>query len=142
MLADHHAFIDFHPGSNEEDSAILQPVQGIGCRRAVTVGNESSAGPLWDLTLVGHVTVKERIHHDGAAGFRQHFTAQADEAATGNTEFQTHTAVAMVVHLEHLAASRSKTLDHGADERVRNVDGEVFHRFEYFAIVGFGNDFR
>src|SRR5271154_7242188 len=118
MLADHHAFIDFHAGGHEEHSAILQPVEGIGGGGAVAVGNEGSAWALRNFALVRHVTVKERIHHDRAAGFRQHFTAQADEAATGYAELQTHAAIAVVMHLQHLAASRSKTLDHSADKRV------------------------
>src|ERR1700739_3389762 len=140
MLADHNAFIDFDAGSHEEHSTTLHAIKGIRCGRAVAVGDESSAGPLRDLALVWHVTVKERIHYDGAAGFGQHFTAQTDQAAAGNTELQTHTAVAVVVHLKHLAASRSKTLNHGPDKGVGYVDGEVFHGFQYFAIVGFGND--
>src|SRR5258708_4126660 len=99
MLANHHAFIDFHAGGDEEYSTILQPVECVGGGGAVAVGNEGTAWTLGNLALIRHVTVKERIHHDGAAGLGQHFAAQADEAAAGYPEFQTHAAVAVVMHL-------------------------------------------
>src|ERR1700733_10968046 len=99
MLADDHALVDFDPGGNEEHSPILQPVEGVCGSGAVAVGNERAARPLRDLTLVRHVTVKERIHHDGAARLSQHLAAQPNQAAAGNTEFQPYPPVTVIVHL-------------------------------------------
>src|ERR1700733_26196 len=140
MLADDHALVDFDPGGNEEHSPILQPVEGVCGSGAVAVGNERAARPLRDLTLVRHVTVKERIHHDGAARLSQHLAAQADEATAGNTELQTLAAVAMIVHLQHLPAPGPQTLDDSTDKIVGNVNGEMLDRLHYFAIHCLGDN--
>src|ERR1700735_2136885 len=103
MLADHHALVDLNAGGEEEYSPVLQSVQRVSCRGAGTVGNQGPRGPLRNLSRIRHVTVKERIHHDGAAVFRQHLAAQANEAAAGNTELQTDASVTVIVHFEHLA---------------------------------------
>src|SRR5580704_5528348 len=140
MLADHHTLVDLNAGGNKEHSTILQPIEGVCRGSSIAVGNERSAGPLRYLALIGHVTVKERIHDDGAAGLGEHLAAQADEAAAGNTELQTHAAIAVIMHLRHLPTPRSKSFNDRANKVVGNIDGEVFHWFQYFAIDGFGDN--
>ncbi len=75
-----------------------------------------------------------------AARLGQHLAAQADEATAGNTELQTLAAIAVIVHLQHLPAPGPQTLDHGADKVVGNVDSEMLHRLQNFAIDRFGNN--
>ncbi len=89
-----------------------------------------------------HVAVEERIHDDGAAGVGEQIAAQADEAAGGHAEFKADAAVAVVVHLDHLAAARAEALDDGADEVLGDVDGEVLDGLHELAVDFPGDDFR
>src|ERR1039458_314683 len=88
------------------------------------------------------VAVEQRVHHDGAAGFGQHFAAQADEAAAGHAELDAHAAVAVIVHLAHLGLARAELFDHHADVLLRDIDGEQFDGLHELAVDGAGDDLR
>ncbi len=80
------------------------------------------------------VAVEKRIHHDGPARVGQQLAAQADQSAAGNSEFDAHAAVAVVVHVGHLALARAELLHDHADELFRNVDGQVLDRLHQLAV--------
>src|SRR5271165_1166243 len=140
MLSDHHAFIDVNAGSHEKHPTILQPVERVSGSKTVAIGDKRTAGPLRYLSLVRHVTVKEGVHHDGAAGLGQHLATQADEAAAGHAKLQTNPTVTVIVHLKHLPASRPEALNHGPDKIIGYVNCEMLHWFLEFAIDRFGNN--
>ena len=142
MLADDHALVDFHAGADEEDAAFLQAVERVGGGGALAVGNQRAGGPLRNLSLIGNVAVEERVHHDGAARFGQHFAAQADDAAAGHAEFHAHATGAVIVHLGHLALARSKLLNHHAGMLFGHVDGQVLHRLHTHAVHHAGHNLR
>src|SRR5580692_11007808 len=48
----------------------------------------------------------------------------------------------MIVHLGHFAFARPKALDDGADERFRNIDGEMLDRLHHFAVDGARDNLR
>src|SRR6201996_9368305 len=48
----------------------------------------------------------------------------------------------MIVHLGHLALTRPKSLDDGANERFRNGDGEMLDRLHHFSGDGAGDNLR
>ena len=89
-----------------------------------------------------HVSVKERIHHDGAARFRQQLAAQSDQPAAGHAKLHAHAAVAVVVHLQHLALARAQLFNHHTDVVFRDVHGQRFHRLAQLSIHNFGYNFR
>ena len=79
----------------------------------------------------------EIVVHDGLAlGGGEHSGAQADQAAGGDGEFQMDVALA-VVHADHFAAAIADEFHHAAEIFLRNVDHEVFDRFEEVAGIVF-----
>ena len=75
VLADDHALVDLDAVGDEEDAAVLQAVERVGGGGAGAVGDEGAGGTLRDLALVGDVAVEDGVHHDGAAGFGEHFAS-------------------------------------------------------------------
>ena len=51
ILADNHAFVDIHPGPDEQFAALLQVQQRISRGRAGAVGDQRARGPVRDLAL-------------------------------------------------------------------------------------------
>src|ERR1035441_4753318 len=86
------------------------------------------------------VAVEERVHNGGAARIGEDFAAQADQAARGHMKFQPHTAGAVVDHLDHLALAGAEFLDHYAQEVLRAIDNQVFHRLAELVVDGARQD--
>src|SRR6185437_1909467 len=72
----------------------------------------------------------------------EHLGAKADKAAGGHAELHAHAAGAVVRHLHHLALARAEALDDGADEVLRDIDGEVLDGLHGFAVDDAGDDLR
>src|ERR1035437_3917413 len=83
---------------------------------------------------------EERVHYGGAAGIGEDRAAQADQAAGGHMKFQAHTAGAVVDHLDHLALAGAELLDHHAQETLRAIDDQGFHRLAELVVDGARQD--
>src|SRR5207302_6076910 len=88
------------------------------------------------------VAIEERVHYRGAARVGKNFAAQADEPAAGNAEFNAHSAIAVVVHLDHLALARAQLFDDHANKIFRDINGEHLHRLHEFSVNALGDDLR
>ena len=142
VLTDDHAFVDFDAAADEKHATILHAEERVGGGGSRAVADQSAGETLRNLALVGHVAVEEGVHDDGAAGLRQHFGAQADDAAAGYAELHAHAARPVVVHLGHLTLARSELFDDDAGELFGNVDGEVLDGLHLDAVDGLDDDFR
>src|SRR4029077_4593937 len=89
-----------------------------------------------------HISVEQRIHHDGTARVGKQLTAEPDEAAARYAELYSHPSIAVIVHVGDFAFARSQRFHNHADKLFRNVGREVLDRFHELAVYAFGDDFR
>src|SRR5437667_7961363 len=95
---------------------------------------------MWNFALPPDVTVKERVHDDGAARVGQQLTAQSDQPSAGDPELDPHAPVAVVVHIHDFALARTQLLHDHADEFFGNVNREALDWLHQLAIHSFGYD--
>src|SRR3954463_4317342 len=93
-----------------------------------------------DFTLPLDVSVKKRIHYDGAARVGEQLTAQPDQSAAWDFKLDAHPPIAVVVHVDHLSLARAQLFHHNANESFRDVHREMFDRFHQLAIDTLGDD--
>src|SRR5882762_6413163 len=93
-----------------------------------------------NLPLPLDVSIKERVHDNGAARVGEQRAAESDQSAAGHAEFDSHAAVAVIVHVGDFALTRADMFHHHADEFFGDIDGEVFDRLHQFAVDAFGDN--
>ena len=76
-----------------------------------------------NLALPFHVSVEQRIHHDGAARIGEQLATQADQSTARHAKFDSHPAIAMIMHVDDLALARAQLLHNYTDELFRHVNG-------------------
>src|ERR1035438_2692408 len=140
VFADNLAAVHLGAGSDEYLAAFLEVEDGIAGGSSRTVGHQRSGGPRGNFALPLDVAVEERVHDGGAARVGEDFAAQADQAAGGHMEFQAHAAGAVVDHLDHLPLACAELLDDHAQEILRAIDDQVFHRLAQFVVDGARQD--
>src|SRR5579862_4605683 len=93
-----------------------------------------------NLALPFDVTIKQRIHNDGAASIGEQLAAQADQSPTGDAELDADAAVSVIVHVEHFALARTQLFHDHADEFFGHVHGQLFDWLHELAIDTLGHD--
>ena len=80
------------------------------------------------------VAIEDGGDQPRAARQVQEFVAEADQATGGNAVFQTHTAFAVRLHVDHFAFAQTQGLHHAALMLFFHVSGHEFHRLALLAV--------
>src|SRR5882724_2331243 len=88
------------------------------------------------------ITIKKRVHHNGAARVRKQLAAQADQTAAGHTKLDAHAAIAVIVHIYNFALAGPELFHHHSDKFFGYVYGESLNRLHQLAIYAFGDNLR
>ena len=70
ILADDHAFINFHSGADEKLTALLESPKRVCRGDPRPIRDQGARQPVWNFTLPRGVTVEQRVHHVGATCVR------------------------------------------------------------------------
>src|SRR6266567_528259 len=133
VLADDHPAVDLHAGADEEDTARLQGIQGVGGGLAVLHGHQHAVLAAGNLSLVRRVVMEGWGEDAGAAGLGQHLAAQADQAARRNDELEAD-GLAHGAHGNHFPFARTHLFDNNPLVLGRYVHHQVFHRLQLLAV--------
>ena len=142
VFADDHAFVHVDTRPGKEFPALLQLVEGVGCRDARPVGHQRPRGAVGNLAHPFGVSIEERIHDNGAARVGEELASEADEPAAGNPELQAHPPIAVVVHVGHLPLADAQGLHHHPDKVLGHVNRERLHGLHQLAVDRLGHDLR
>src|SRR5450755_3306152 len=93
-----------------------------------------------NVSLPLDVSIKKRIHDDGAARVGKQSTAQPNQSAAGDAELDAHAAIAVIVHVGDFALARADVLHHDANKFFGDIDGQVLDRLHQFAVNAFGDN--
>src|SRR5271155_530128 len=144
VLPDDHAFVNVDAGPDEERAALLQIVESVGGRKSGTVGDQRAGWTMRNFALPLDVSIKKRIHDDGATRVGKQSAAQSNEPAAGHAEFDAHAPVAVIVHVGDFAFARANVLHDHADKFFGDIDAEVFNGLHQFAVffIALGDNLR
>ena len=133
--ADQLAFVDFHVGLDQHAAALLQVEQGERQHLAFDHGDQHAVVALGHVAGLELTVVAEGAVEDaGAGGERQEQAAEADQAAAGHDEGEAHPALAVRLHVGHLAAAQAQLLHDGALVLLFHVGHDVFVGFLLLAV--------
>ena len=141
VLAHHLTGIHLVLGRHEEAAAVLQLVESVGIHRTALQGDERTVDAAVHISLVRLVTLKA-VSHDGLAlTGREHVGAQADDAPRGNVKADVQ-AVALALHLSHLALPTRHHINNLARELLGHVHRQFLNGFALLPVDGLINHLR
>mgnify|MGYP000264337193 CR=1 FL=1 len=139
LFTDDLAEVDFLARFDEHRAAVLEVEDTVARRRTRFKGYQAAARTAWDIALPRSIALEDVVHDAVALGSRQEFTAETDEAAGRNDEFQAG-ITGNIGHVDHFGFTGTEFFHDSAHEFRRNVDGQCFQRFAALAVDFFGND--
>ena len=133
VLADYLSFVNGVHRRDEEASAVLELVDRVGIGRARLARDDRTVGAHLDLADP-RFEVLQTVRHDRLARRGgEHVRPQADDAARGNVELQTH-AVAVRGHVLQRALALGGQLDHRARAFLGTIDRHLLDGFALAAV--------
>src|ERR1700685_4351442 len=97
---------------------------------------------MWNFSLPFHISIEERIHDDRPTRVSEQLAAQPNQTTAGHAKLNSHSPVAVVVHVDDLALARSQLLHHHAHKCFGNIHREMLYRFHQLAIDVLGDNLR
>ena len=141
VLAHDLSGIDLLLRIDEEASAVLELVDGVGEGSTRLHGNHGTVGASFDVALVGLVLL-EAVRHDGFAGrCREDVRTQSDDAARGDVELDVD-PVADGLHRRQLALASGDHINHLAGVFLGDVDGQLLDGLTLLAVNLLVDDLR
>ena len=141
VLAEDHSLVGVHTRINEERSALLESVDGVGNCFSGTHADQHAVCPLGDLSAERSIFQKA-VGHDGFSGGRGHyFAAETDETTGRDLEFQKLTTQ-MLFHFHHFATADADQFNHLSRSAVWNIDRKCFDRFAVLTVDLFADHMR
>ena len=105
VLADDHAFVDVHSGAEEERSAGLEVVEGVGGADPGAVGDDGAGLALGHRAAPGFPAVEHGVQESHAARGGEKLAPEPNETTARDAVLEAGAAVAGVRHLEHASAA-------------------------------------
>src|SRR5207244_11318240 len=90
------------------------PERVRGCN-APAIRHQRARRTMRNLALPFHVSVEQGIHHEGAARIGEQLATQADQSTARHAKFDSHPAIAMIMHVDDLALRGSPLLQNYTD---------------------------
>src|SRR5204863_68992 len=119
----------------------LQTEQRVRHDLARLHGDQSALGALRQVTLVRLVAVEVAVHDAGAARLADELGPEAEQAAGGHEELETHVVTGRQ-HVLHLALAAAQVLHDYAHVLFRHVNNDVLDRLHKLVVDALKDDLR
>ena len=129
-----HACVDFIAGADEELAALLGIEETVSDCGPCFKGDQGSLLAVSDISLVGRVLVKDRIHYAVALGIGEEIASVSDQAAGRNRELKSRITAVYDAHIEKFALALAELLDYVAGKFLGNIDKAGLHRLEELSV--------
>ena len=135
MLADDHAFVDFHATRNDEVATLFEAPECVIGRNTGSVRDKHTVTTARDIAFVWHVTMEQAGQNTRTTRIGQELALIADHAACRDQELEANLATRGWAHVGHVTFTQGEFLDHDARERLIHVCLYFFNRLFCVAVL-------